>query len=155
MKTFYKHATICLNGHIVSKDEANYFKFCKVCGEPNISECQHCTTPIQGVIYIPNGFPITNYNRPNYCHACGKPYPWTEKIINNAVELVSLDDQLSDDYKEIIKNALPDLITDTLDTPLAQVKYKKYMNRASKHIQDSVRNLLIDVVSDAVKKSIF
>ncbi|MCC3736399.1 DUF2321 domain-containing protein [Staphylococcus hominis] len=155
IKYFYKDATICLNGHVVSKNEANYSKFCKVCGKETISNCQHCKTPIQGVIFIPNSMPVSKYNRPNYCHSCGKAYPWTEQVINNAVELVSLDDQLSDEYKEIIKSALPDLVVDSPDTPLAQAKYKKYMSNATNYIQDSVRNLLIDVVSETVKKSIF
>lgn len=153
---YYKKATICLNGHVASSSSANYRKFCKECGSETISLCPSCNSYIQGDYEVPGvvalGF---KYNPPSYCHECGKPYPWTSTILDNAVELISLDDELPDEHKEIIKNALPDLIVETPTTPVAVAKYKKYMSSATGFIKDSLRNLLVDVVSDAVKKSLW
>ena len=33
----YNNATICLNGHVVSKYQANYQKFCSKCGKETYS----------------------------------------------------------------------------------------------------------------------
>lgn len=155
MNSHYKSATICLNGHIASDSQANYRNFCKTCGEPTISFCQKCNEHIQGYYYVPGFIGSIDYTVPNYCHHCGKPYPWTEKLLNNAVELVSLDEKLSREQKEIIKNAIPDLIIESPTTPVAQAKYKKYILNSASYVQDGLKNLLIDVVSETVKKSLF
>ncbi|PTJ69580.1 DUF2321 domain-containing protein [Mammaliicoccus sciuri] len=155
MSGYYTRATICLNGHVSSSSEANYRKFCKECGESTISNCSKCQSAIQGYYYVPGFFGKINYDAPNYCHECGNPYPWTEKILINAIELVSLDEELSEEHRLIIKNAIPDLIIDSPTTPVAQAKYKKYMSQAADYVQEGARNLLIDVVSEAVKKSLF
>src|SRR5690606_32823884 len=72
---------------------------------------------VPGVAAI--GFP---YHKPSYCYNCGYPFPWTEQLINNAVELIALDEELTDEQKEILKNALPDLIVETPSTPVATAK---------------------------------
>ncbi|OEL06868.1 hypothetical protein AST13_02190 [Staphylococcus xylosus] len=155
MSGYYKNATICLNGHVSSDSTANYRKFCKECGLATTSSCSNCSAPIQGYYYIPGFLGSSDYQVPYYCHECGSAYPWTDKILENAVELVSLDDELSEEHKTIIKNSIPDLIVDSPTTPLAQAKYKKYMSHAADYVQEGARNLLIDVVSESVKKALF
>lgn len=155
MRGYYENATICLNGHVASSHVSNYIKFCKICGESTISNCLKCEFPIEGSYRNRDIIDFTPYDPPNYCHECGTAYPWTEKIFNNIIELVSLDDELSQEHRTIIKNAIPDLIIDSPTTPLAQAKYKKYMSQAAEYVQEGARNLLIDVVSEAVKKSLF
>lgn len=152
---YYKNATICLNGHVASSIDSNYRKFCKECGQPTVSTCQHCDTNIQGNYYISGFFGGTDYELPYYCHNCGSAYPWTEKLLENAIELVSLDDDLPVEHKKIIKNAIPDLIIESSTTPVAQAKYKKYVSNATDYVQEGLKNLLVDVVSESVKKSIF
>ena len=44
----YNNATICLNGHVVSKYQANYQKFCSKCGKETYSKCPECNSPIHG-----------------------------------------------------------------------------------------------------------
>ena len=96
-----------------------------------------------------------SYNRPDYCYNCGAPYPWTKIILDNAVMLVSLEDELDESMKELIKTAIPDLITETPATPIAIAKYKKGIKCAGDILKNSMRQLLIDVVSETVKKSLF
>lgn len=152
----YENATICLNGHIISISKANCQKFCSKCGRETYSNCTECDMPIRGKYQIKGVVDLTGrYDRPNFCYNCGSPYPWTKNILDNAVELLSLEDDLADETKELIKNAIPDLITETPDTPIAIAKYQKYINGAGEILKNSMRQLLIDVVCETVKKSLF
>ncbi|PGW31809.1 DUF2321 domain-containing protein [Bacillus thuringiensis] len=151
---------ICLNGHQISffhNLHNDKVKFCEKCGESTINTCQNCKFPIEGYFYPsgiitmgPETFPI-----PSYCKNCGYAYPWTESILTNAVELIALDDNLDSTTKEIIQNAIPDLLIDSPTTPIAVAKYKKYIENASSTVKNGMRSLLVDVLSETVKKSIF
>ncbi|WP_182914278.1 DUF2321 domain-containing protein [Paenibacillus sp. 1011MAR3C5] len=154
---YYEVSTICRNGHfITSARQQHSDKFCRSCGVPNISSCQQCNTPIRGKYRSDGILDLTSYDYvPAYCPTCSEAYPWTEKLLSNAVELISLDEKLSPQHKELIKLAMPDLIVETPSSPVAVAKYKKYMATASDFIKDGMRNLLYDVVSETVKKSIW
>lgn len=150
----FHYATICNNGHVASTFVYDYIPYCEKCGEKTISDCLKCGTGIRGVPDTLN-FPIHDYKAPSYCFSCGQAFPWTETLIKNAVKLISLDDNLSDEHKDIIKNALPDLIVEKPTSPVATAKYKKFIPGAAKYIQDGLKNLLVDVVSETVKKSLW
>lgn len=83
------------------------------------------------------------------------PYPWTQKILDNAVELLSLDDELDDNSKELIKSAIPELIVDSPTTPIAVAKYRKGISKAGLIVSDALRQLLVDVISETAKKALF
>ena len=152
----YNGATICLNGHVISKYAPNHQKRCTECGEMTFSQCGHCGAPIRGLAEITGVVVLGNrpYKRPGYCYECGEPYPWTEKILNSAVELLSLDDELDIETKTLIKNSIPDLLIDVPTTLVAVAKYNKGMSKASEIIKNAMYNLLIDVVSETAKKSL-
>lgn len=145
-----QYPQICKNGHL-DKIVDGFTKptrpFCSQCGEQILSNCPNCCHYITTLI-------SDDIKVPNYCFNCGNAFPWTQNLIDNAVEIISLDEELSENQKEIIKNAIPDLIIESSSTPVAQAKYKKYMSRAAEYVQEGTRNLLIDVVSETVKKSI-
>lgn len=151
-------AFICTKGHIISSTGAKQDKHCTVCGNPAINQCTHCNEPIRGSRdYSGTGIiaPTSAINLPYYCHQCGNPYPWTESLINNAAELLSLDENLDQETINIIKNAIPDLLVECPSTPLAVAKYNKYISKAAKFAKDGMYQLLISVISDSVKKSLF
>lgn len=153
----YHNATICLNGHVVSKYDANSQKHCSKCGTETYSYCLKCHAPIHG-LYDVTGVAVIGkrpYQLPYYCYECGAPYPWTQKILDNAIELLFLDDDLDDASKELIKNAIPELIVDTPTTPIAVAKYKKGISASGQILKDSMRQLLVDVVSETAKKTLF
>lgn len=153
----YHGATICLNGHVMSKYDTNSQNHCSTCGEKTYSYCTQCNSPIRGLIN-PEGVAIIGkrpYTRPDFCYNCGAPYPWTQKILDNAVELLSLDDELDIASKELIKNSIPDLLVDTPTTPVAIAKYQKHIAKAGEIVRNSMYNLLIDVVSETVKNTLF
>lgn len=126
------------------------------CGKETYSKCPECNSPIHGKYEVDGIVDLSgSYNRPDYCYNCGAPYPWTKIILDNAVMLVSLEDELDESMKELIKTAIPDLITETPATPIAIAKYKKGIKCAGDILKNSMRQLLIDVVSETVKKSLF
>lgn len=100
----YLPATLCLNGHIISSSKQNYSKFCKACGESTISKCEYCFSFIQGD-YDNEFIGFDSFEKPYYCYECGEPYPWTSKLIEMAIEILFLDEDLSAKHKSIIKNA--------------------------------------------------
>lgn len=151
----YYYATICLNGHVIDKHVANVQKFCTICGKETFSSCNHCHSPIRGVIKLDGVIGSPRYSKPFYCHDCGSPYPWTQKILDNAIELVSLDDEIDNTAKELIKDAIPELLIESPTTPVAMAKYQKGMSHASQILRNSMRQLLIDVASETVKKFLF
>ena len=153
----YYGATICLNGHVISKRDANAQKYCTKCGKETYSTCTNCGSPIRGLVNVEGVLIIGNrpYDLPYYCYSCGSPYPWTQRILDHALELISLDDDLDDTSKELIKNAIPDLLVETPVTPVAAAKYRKGISKAGQIIQDSMYNLLVDIVSETVKKLLF
>lgn len=151
---FYNKATICLNGHTVSSTVQDYSNFCDMCGIETISVCKNCNNYIKG-LYENDLWIDYHYAPPAYCDECGHPFPWTSQVLNNAIELIALDDDLPDKHKEIIKQALPNIIIETPTTPVAIAKYKKFISVAANYTKNGMRNLLIDIVSDTVKKSMF
>lgn len=159
----YNNATICLNGHIISEYQKNCQKYCSMCGKETYSFCLNCQAPIRGnqkliyenekpiheVIFVPK------YIKPFYCYSCGEPYPWTQKIFDNVTELLSLDEDLNESYKKLIRTAIPELIVDTPTTPIAVAKYKKGTSKAGQALKDSLYQLLVDVISETTKKALF
>lgn len=155
----YDVAQICNNGHEITSmyngSPELRADYCDRCGEQTITNCLNCEEKIRGYYSVPGIVSLSTNDVPSFCHGCGSPYPWTEKIFDNATELVGLDEELSDEQKEIIKSSFPDLIVETPTTPVAVAKYKKYASSAQGFVKDGLRNLLIDVVSETVKKSLW
>ncbi|ODJ51787.1 hypothetical protein BFR40_07240 [Brochothrix thermosphacta] len=154
------YQSVCLNGH--QKTDRYEFatdpkEFCMDCGKKLISTCQSCRSPIEGNFHVSGILVLSNRTEkvPKYCSNCSLPYPWTSSLLNNAAELLALDASLSIDEKELITDALPDLLIDTPATQVAMAKYKIVVSKATKVVKDSLYNLLIDVVSETVKKTLF
>lgn len=152
----YNNATICLNGHVVSKYQANYQKFCSKCGKETYSKCPECNSPIHGKYEVDGIVDLSgSYNRPDYCYNCGAPYPWTKIILDNAVMLVSLEDELDESMKELIKTAIPDLITETPATPIAIAKYKKGIKCAGDSLlQPKTKVKVVNEIKEKARPSI-
>lgn len=155
-----KFQQICLNGHqlsVTSDTSSDPDEYCPQCGTRVITTCQECNEPIkgwlesEGMIYLGK----RTKEKPSYCSKCGKPFPWTKSILESAAELISLDEELTESDKSLIKSAMPDLLVETPKTKVAEAKFKKVFNNASTFLKDSMYNLLVDVLSESVKKSIF
>ena len=153
----YGNAQICLNGHVITSigDDSQFLKkFCSDCGAETIMSCKKCNTPIKG-LYLGDSFGLPHYDAPSFCDNCGQPYPWTLTKKEAAIELIDFADKLDDKEKDELKNSIDDLIKETPKTAIAELKFKKYVLKAGTEIGKGLKDILIDLVSETVKKSIW
>ncbi len=158
---YYDIAQICLNGHTITRNAQSSpefrRKFCPKCGEPTITNCPSCNTPIlgeyhvEGVVFLGGKTPPP----PNFCHACGAPYPWTERRIEAAKALADEFENLSSAEKEKLKRSLDDLYRDTANTEVATFRFKKLMAKVGQESYAAMKEILISIVSETVRKSLF
>jgi len=97
----------------------------------------------------------TDLQLPSFCPECGKPYPWTEAKLKAAQELSDEIDNLSPEEREILKKSLDDIVRDTPQTPVAATRFKKLVAKAGKVAADGLRDILVDIASEAAKKIIW
>lgn len=158
-ETWHDVAQICLNGHVVncSTKASPQFnqKFCAACGQPTITGCQQCNNPIQGAYHAPNFSPFSFEQAPAFCSSCGDPYPWTQAKLTAARELALELDELNDTERQALSRSLDDLIRDTPSTPVAANRFKKLMVKVGNESAAALRNILVDIASEAAKKIIW
>jgi hypothetical protein len=153
MSDYYTRQT-CLNGHIVSNFVGASFaspqNYCGKCGEKVIVNCPSCNAPQRGSAKDTIGFgskvPLS------YCPNCGKPYPWTERQILAAAEMVKDEEQLSEEDKELLTSSLSDLASDTPRTALAATRFKRIVGKAGGVFKQAMYKFLVDCASETAKK---
>jgi len=152
----YRDATICAKGHVLSETQMNSQPRCDKCGAEAISCCPHCQSVFRGKKYS-DGLvgPGKKIVFPYYCYSCGKPLPWTETLIENAIELLSLDIELDNAAKTAIRASIPDLIVESISTPVATAKFKKQLDRTGEATKNLIYQLFVDVVSSAISTALF
>ena len=156
----YDAQQVCLNGHQVtdSYNRRPEFRsaFCKQCGAATIHACQACGVAIRGDYDAPGVVVIgSETSVPKFCHACGQPYPWTSSKIEAAKALASEVDELTDADRILLSSSIDDLIADTPKTSVAIVRFKRLAAKGGKEIADGFRRTLVDIVSEAARKSIW
>ena len=160
MNSQYDTAQICLNGHVVNAytrlDSGSNQDHCGECGEPTVTACATCKTAIRGPL-MPSVdfFDATPYPVPGYCHKCGTPFPWTQRRLDAAHALADEFDALTPEEREQLTGTLPSLFVDTPRTVAAEFTFKRLMRKVGMEGSDAMRRILIDVVSEAVRKSLF
>ena len=94
------------------------------------------------------------YKPPKYCGECGKPFPWTETALAAASEYADDLDQLSSEEKAALKGTFADLTVDTVRTPLAASRFKKFMIKVGPVAGAVLQKIVETVATEAAKKSI-
>ncbi|MFC4797756.1 DUF2321 domain-containing protein [Neobacillus sp. GCM10023253] len=156
---WYDTAQVCLNGHVFNSTSIKFPKpnqnFCGACGADIISKCAECGEEIRGKLHTPGVTVVGRWNPPSYCHHCGKPFPWIAEKLNAAKELAELLDNLTPEEQEQLKMSLDDLIKDGPRTVVAQTRFKRILSKAGPEIATGFKDILVDVVSETVKKAIW
>lgn len=151
----YGNALICENGHLIctdiEKSPEQVTKFCKECGAATLKECSECGAFFHGQWYGPI---IGHDGVSGYCYECGQPYPWTKNALNAMAEIIRDEDSINDNEQEKYITSLPALLSDTPQTKVATNRIKKFFEKAGKATAQSIREILVDVASEAVKKSL-
>jgi len=137
-------AQICLAGHVQHCDGTPFDSkaHCAKCGAACIDECPSCKQPIRGVqLYRP----AAEYSRPQYCPACGRPYPWMEERLQTARELLYHDEKLTMEDRTKLFNDLRYVMSDPM-APLAPAK-KKLIEIGLEKATGPVKELILDLVA--------
>ena len=157
MTGHYDVAQVCQNGHITNQGMNASPQFnkdhCDKCGEKIVSVCEHCSTPIQGRyrgrVSVPKQHP------PAYCHSCGNPFVWTQRTIESAIELSVEIGGLGGADAEQFRSSLDDVLKETPRTPLAASRLRGLLRKTGQEAAGGIRHLIIDLVSETVKKTIW
>lgn len=157
-------SAICENGHLQTTTLKNNEKFsnnyCIKCGSKIIDACPHCNTPILGgygftqkeknLYFEVIGFKFIREPKhykepPYYCHNCGKPYPWTQKFLENYQQLLDLyDDEIDNSLNQLIYSTTEKLLKDSFSTSsINAVILKKCFTKLS----DITNGVLINAIS--------
>lgn len=158
---WYDTAQVCLSGHLVNNStkaspEDNR-EFCAKCGARTITKCPKCEADIPGQFHATGTFVLSIPMRqvPKFCSNCGAPYPWTENRLKAAHDLANEITEISEDERDILNQSLDELVKDTPQTQVATVRFKKIVSKAGKEVANAFREILIDIVSEAVRKMIW
>jgi hypothetical protein len=160
----YGIAQICSIGHIITSKSNNLEiaqPFCPECGEKVINKCENCITPLKGSyreesqIDPPYWYPPQAYKKPYYCYSCGTPFPWTKRIEDSAFTAIELSTNLNESEKAELKTTIKDLVVEDPKTTISILKFKTYAAKAGTEIAKALKDILVDVVSESVKKSIW
>jgi hypothetical protein len=142
-------AQICINGHLQHCDGSPFDRkaHCSKCGAACIDECLHCKMPLRGAeIHKP-----VYYERPSFCHGCGRPYPWMEDRLRTARELLDHDEKLSLDERNALWNDLQYVMSDP-KADLAPAK-KKLIDIKLGTAAQATREFFVDLMATIAVKS--
>lgn len=156
----YRVAQVCPNGHVATTAADVHPElreaFCSQCGEATLTTCATCNASIRGDYHVEGviGFG-GGYEPPPFCHNCGDRFPWTERKIAGAVELVEAGADLSAEEVQQFKADLTELTKDSPKTHAASIRFKKVMAKVGNSVASGVRDIVVDVLSEAAKKTIW
>jgi hypothetical protein len=158
--SYYDVAQVCRNGHTITSMYASSpdlaKKYCPQCGEETITECPSCNQQIQGYYHVPGFFGVgEKYKPPAFCHNCGQPYPWTKGRLEAAKELAQEAENLDEQEREQLARSLDDIIRDTPRTQVAANRFKRLMAKAGRGTAQAMREIVVDIATEAAKKAIF
>ena len=119
----YDVQQVCENGHKITgcyhTKEKRRQKFCQQCGEKTIIACPNCNEEIQGdcIKELPNGgwTIVKRVFVPLYCRNCGKPYPWTQRKIAEAIRAFKESGKLDEEEEKIISQDIENISKDVPD----------------------------------------
>ncbi len=74
---------VCRNGHVIndllhSCPERSQ-RHCDRCGAGTLDHCATCGQELPGAVYVPGLVPVGVLQPPQFCAACGAPFPWAAR----------------------------------------------------------------------------
>ena len=74
---------VCRNGHVITDLLHTYpdrgLSHCDRCGAATLDGCATCGLEIPGAVHVPGLVPVGRLQPPEFCSACGAPFPWSRK----------------------------------------------------------------------------
>lgn len=167
-KDKYYPAYICKNSHEqVTSDN----KYCPTCGEEILSYCKSCSSIIkrghieQRPIEHPDTFqvidfeeaiyPFDNFEIPNYCSECGKPYPWTEKFFKDYKTILELQsEEIDKELQDKVFKATEEALKNKFEGPsltILKLTLRKVNNTAKPFLMDVLSGVTVSKIIDILK----
>ena len=114
MLSGYNTQQVCESGHQITPGIEVYPEkmetFCQKCGDPTLTACPSCETPIRGFPRQVRRDTLESIvTVPSYCHECGQPYPWTKKeIVQTFIEFGNLEEEEKATIEQDVENIAKD-----------------------------------------------
>jgi hypothetical protein len=150
---------VCLNGHLITQTcvraPSTRQAYCGDCGERTVFSCEGCGAYLRGLNWKAALDDIFYQPPPPtaFCIQCGKPYPWTKKRMDAALELAHQVEGVGSLEMERLEESLPNLAADTPQSGLAVVRWKKFIAQAGSVIGPFIKKLITEIATEAVKRS--
>jgi len=155
----YDTAQVCLNGHVITQfaqtRPEHQKKFCDKCGAETIVACPKCSKPLQGYHHAGRFHSLVKEEPPAFCHECGAAFPWTEGHLSAAQELADETPEFTLEDRDQFRQSLNDIVKQTPNSPLAVTRFRKLLSKGGRLVSDGLRDILVDVLSEAIKKQIW
>ena len=116
--------------------------------------CSNCNTAIKGA-NLDNPLGGHGFRPPNYCPNCGRPFPWTNARLAVAAELAADQTNLTEAERTQLIESIDILVKETPAVPLATARFKRLMEKIGREGASAFRDILVDILSEAVKKAVF
>ena len=158
-RDWYDTAQVCINGHVINpraETEPEHNKsYCSECGAETITSCPNCEAKIRGKLHSGNYFTLPMLEAPKFCWTCGSPYPWTVSRLKAAHDLANEIKGISKEERKLLNLSIDELVGDTPQTNVAIVRFRKMMSKVGPELCDTFKKILIEIMSEAVKKQIW
>jgi len=103
----------------------------------------------------PDWNPLGYDTPPRYCHQCGKPYPWTETAIHEAIRLAADEAAWSAEDQEAFNEAVPELCKSGPKTDRAVATVLRLMDKAGEYTVNTFKRVMVAFAAEAVKQQIW
>lgn len=130
---------VCRTGHLVG-DPGQDSTQCPTCGAETFSVCLGCREPISLVAEVPH-----------YCHCCGRPFPWTERVLSEVRSAIREMAALDPYERDQLRRSIDHIVHETPQTRLAVLRINATLARIGGANAASLRALIISIASAGVK----
>ena len=158
-KDYYETAQVCIDGHVITSgiesSPETKSNFCTKCGKKTITNCLSCNEPIRGYHHMEGIILAIDYRPPNFCHNCGKPYPWTSAKLDEAQKLSDTLENLSQIERDELKKTIDGLVRESPETNSAIEKFKELATKAGTGVIESFKRILFDIAAQSAKDAIW
>ncbi len=129
-------------------------KSCSDCGATVLRECSggHPIAVERLSGQFGQDYYAPNWKPPSYCAECSRAFPWTERRIQAAAEVVDALEGLSPGDRVELKALFPDLLRDGPRTQVAALKWRAAMTKAKDVGKTAIEQAVIGVATTGALK---
>tara|TARA_B100001996_G_C18587125_1_gene564614 strand:+ start:265 stop:786 length:522 start_codon:yes stop_codon:yes gene_type:complete len=166
----YRFTQVCINGHIVTDRAANNDKliqqYCETCGNEVTTSCQHCKTKIRGreeffrhTVSIGSSHQGVKelslcYEKPSYCHSCGKAFPWVESAIKQIMDIAKNQEELSEEDCKQLHDVLTELSKNSSTSEIAAFKFNTIIGKVGSTVKNIVTETVVKIITDVATRNL-